>query len=124
MKLRQFLVAFKIKIIRYFESLQGRPNKERSLGFVSKKAKISRQSLRSWLKNKDILVAQFKKHDRKKIKSIVDRCECEVKNWVVEQRENGACLDGCAIKCKAIQLYNDILAILLWLPLLSLIGLY
>ena len=75
MKLRQFLVAFKIKIIRYFESLHGRPNKERSLGFVSKKAKISRQSLRSWLKNKDILVAQFKKHDRKKIKSIVDRCE-------------------------------------------------
>ena len=51
MKLRQFLVAFKIKIIRYFESLQGRHIKESSLGFVSKKAKISRQSLRSWLKN-------------------------------------------------------------------------
>ena len=47
MKLRQFSVAFKIKIIKYFESLQGRPIKERSLGFVSKKAKINRQSLRS-----------------------------------------------------------------------------
>ena len=55
LKLRQFTISFKVKIIRLFESLQdGRPIKERSLGFVSKKAKIHRKSFRAWLRDKDV----------------------------------------------------------------------
>ena len=65
LKLRQFTLSFKVKVVRYFESLQdNRPIRERSLGFVSKKANINRQSLRRWLKDRVLLLAQEKKHIR------------------------------------------------------------
>ena len=59
LKLRQFSIAFKVRIIRYYESLQDdRHIRLKSLGFVSNKTGILRQSLRNWIKNKDVLLNQ------------------------------------------------------------------
>ena len=53
LKIRKFSLAFKIRMIRYYESLQdGRHVRERSLGYVCKKTGIHRQSLRNWIKTK------------------------------------------------------------------------
>ncbi len=70
--LRQFSLAFKLKIIKYYERLQASnpplPITERSLGFVSKKVKISRQCLRDWLKKRIEISEEVNKHLRFKTK--------------------------------------------------------
>ena len=59
LKLRQFSIAFKVRIIRYYESLQDdRHIRLKSLGFIANKTGILRQSLRNWIKNKDVLLNQ------------------------------------------------------------------
>ena len=113
LKLRQFSIAFKIKMIRYYESLQdGRPLKERSLGFVCKQSSIHRQSLTNWLKNKEILYEQISKFNRAKLNRS-DRSECphmeiKLKDWVIDNRQRGVCIDGAAIIAKGKQIYEEI----------------
>ena len=113
-KLRQFSLAFKVKIVKYYESLQDNIHiRERSLGFVAKKTHIHRQSLKKWLKSKVRLFEEFQKHVRVKMKSVVDRSECPamecaLKAWVIENRTNGVCIDGQVVTAKAAQIYNEI----------------
>jgi hypothetical protein len=80
--LRQFSLAFKLKIIKYYERLQACspsiPITERSLGFVAKKAKISRQCLRVWLKKRTEISEEVNKHLRFKTKpSNAFKCMCD-----------------------------------------------
>ena len=54
-ELRQFTIMFKIRMIGLYERLQdGRPLRQRSLGFVSKRIGIARQTLILWIKTKDV----------------------------------------------------------------------
>ena len=98
-KLRQFSLAFKVKIVKYYESLQdNRPIRERSIGFVSKKAHIHRQCLKKWLKTRVRLFDELNKHGRYKMKPVSDKCECPVmerlvKDWVIAERSHGVCID-------------------------------
>lgn len=114
LKLRQFSLAFKIKIVNFYESLQdGRPIRERSLGFVCKTAHIHRQSLKKWIDSKPALMVQHQKHGRKKIKSKKERCECEamelkLMNWIDTKRNEGVCIDGTSIISRGKQIYDEI----------------
>ncbi len=117
-KLRPFSLAFKVKIIKYYESLQAiRPVlniKERSLGFVSKRAKICRQSLRDWIRDKDIINEQLHKHQRFKrspqnsSKCICKEMEDRLTEWLHNERSKGACIDSVILRSKAERYYNEI----------------
>ncbi len=97
--LRQFSLAFKLKIIKYYERLQASnpplPITERSLGFVSKKVKISRQCLRDWLKKRIEISEEVNKHLRFKTKPSNTKCLCDEMErrltvWLQAEREKGA----------------------------------
>ena len=79
----------------------------KSIGFVSKKRHIHiSQSLKKWITNKEQLMNELNKHSRSKSKSNIDRSEYEImeiqlENWVLQQREKGACIDSSTLKSKA-----------------------
>ena len=114
LRLRQFTLAFKLRIVSYYESLQdGRHMRDRSLGFVSKKSGISRQCIRNWVRDKDKLVNQSRKHFRSKVKYTKDRCECEemermIVDWLKVERSKGVCISEKSLRSKAIEFYNEI----------------
>ncbi len=115
--LRQFSLAFKLKIIKYYERLQACspsiPITERSLGFVAKKAKISRQCLRVWLKKRTEISEEVNKHLRFKTKPSNTKCMCDEMErrltvWLQAEREKGACIDSVILRSKGEQFYNEI----------------
>ena len=79
----------------------------------AKKTGIHRQSLRNWIKNKNLLMSQNRKHFRVKIPNLAERCECNVMestavNWLNYQRSKGVCVSEKDLKTKAIQTYEEI----------------
>ena len=112
LKLRQFSIAFKVRIIRYYESLQDdRHIRLKSLGFVSNKTGILRQCLRNWIKNKEVLLNQKDKFKRSKIFGGTHRCQCEfmemlVVDWLKDERAKGVCVSSRSLTIKAVQVHE------------------
>ena len=84
-----------------------------SLGHMERVTQIKRQVISGWLKNKVSIQAQQGKRSRTRLPNKNQKCLCpamevKLKDWIITNRNLGACIDGTLIKSKAKEFYLEI----------------
>lgn len=102
-------IEFKSRVIHIY--LTASPKV--SLGHMERVTKVKRQVISGWLKNKDAIQAQQGKRVRTRLPNKNPKCLCpamelKLKDWIITNRNLGACIDGTLIKSKAKEFYLEI----------------
>ncbi len=104
-----YSLEFKLKVINIYTNAVPKV----SLGHIERVTKVKRQVTSGWIKTKDLLEAQVGKRNRTRLPNTVQRSVCsateeKLKDWIVLNRVDGACIDGATIKSKAKEFCSEL----------------
>ena len=98
---RRFSLCYKLKVIHAFETI-------RNYSQVAKIFKITRRHVRVWVRNKQTIAKMTAKNRRLNAgysrSSNFENLEDELKIWITETRNSGACVSGKLIQTKALEM--------------------
>jgi hypothetical protein len=102
MKRKQYSLSFKLKVISYYEL-------NKSLSQAAKEYIVDRKTIRKWIASKESIKKTNVKTRRKKVQRQSTQVEhpemeAELYRWIKSVRADGGCIDGKAIKRRALRI--------------------
>ena len=103
-----YSLEFKLRVINIYANAIPKV----SLGHIERVTKVKRQVISGWIKSKDLIIGQASKRNRTRLPNKIQKCishetEKRVKDWIILNRKDGACIDGSSIKSKAKEFYLE-----------------